>query len=150
MPAARDVFARLVEDWLGNPAARSFPGNLLADDVVVEMPLAPTGWPTRVEGREQFVALSEAGRRATPLRFHACRDVIVHDTVDPTTVLVEYRLEGTVTTTGASVTAPVMALLHIHDGRIRQWREYQNVAALLPAGPPKRRPSSERGDILAR
>jgi ketosteroid isomerase-like protein len=132
MPTARDVFTRLAEAWLGNPEARSFPGDLLADDVVIEMPLAPPGWPNRVEGRAQFVALSEAGRAATPLRFHECRDVIVHDTADVETLLVEYRLGGTVTTTGASVVAPVIALLHLQDGRIRHWREYQNIAALLP------------------
>jgi uncharacterized protein len=136
MSTARAVFTKLVSAWLANPEARSFPAELLTDDVVIEMPLASPGWPRRIEGREQFAAAAKAGRRAMPLRFHDCRDVIVHDTADAATVLVEYQLAGTVTTTGAPVVAPVIALLNIHDGRIRTWREYHNIAAVLQGLPP--------------
>jgi ketosteroid isomerase-like protein len=135
MPAARDMFTRLVHDWLANPEAQSFPDDLLADDVVIEMPLAPPGWSSRIEGRQQFAALAEAGRRAMPLRFDNCRDVVVHETANAANIVVEYQLGGTVTTTGAPVTAPAIALLEVHDGRITRWREYQNIAALLQQPP---------------
>ena len=92
---------------------------------------AQPGWPDRVEGRERFVALAEAGRRATPLRFDACRDVVVHETGDPECLVVEYQLVGAVTTTGAPASAPVVAVLRVHDGQITSWREYHIIAALV-------------------
>src|SRR5690348_3423571 len=101
MPIARDLFTRLAREWLGNPTAQSFPRDVLAEDVVIEMPLAPPGWPDRVEGRQRFAALAEAGRRAMPLRFDHCHDVIVHETSDAAHIVVEYQLSGTLTTTGA-------------------------------------------------
>lgn len=135
MPTAHDLFTRLAEEWLSNPQARSFPSDVLADDVVIEMPLAPPGWPSRVEGRQRFVALAEAGRHAMPLQFDHCHDVIVHETSDAANILVEYQLGGTLTTTGAPVVAPVIAVLRVHDGQITHWREYHNIAALLHQSP---------------
>ena len=131
MPTARDIFARLADEWLSNPHAQSFPGDLLADDVVVEMPLAPPGWPRRIDGKDRFIALAQAGRQAMPLRFHDCRHVIVRDVPDAANIVVEYQLEGTLTATGAPVSAPVIALLETRDGQICHKREYHNIAALL-------------------
>jgi ketosteroid isomerase-like protein len=133
---------------LGNPQADTFPRDLLADDVVIEMPLVPPGWPSRIEGRERFVALAEAGRRAMPLRFDECRDVIVHETTTAN-VLVEYQLGGTHTTTGRAVSTPVIAVLNVHDGQITRWREYHNLAALLqqPPRPPDAADTGADGDL---
>ena len=135
MPTARDLFSRLAQEWLSNPQAPSFPQDVLAEDVVIEIPLAPPGWPSRVEGRERFVALAEVGRRTMPLRFDQCHDVIVHETADNADVIVEYQLGGTLTSTGAPVVAPVIAVLRIHNGLISHWREYHNIAALLHQPP---------------
>jgi uncharacterized protein len=130
MPTPRDVFAQLADSWLGNPDAQSFPEHLLADDVVIEMPLTPPGWPSRIEGRQRFVALAVAGRQALPLRFDGCQNVVVHDTTDPGCIVVEYELVGTVPTTSSPVSAPVIAVFRVHDGRVTHWREYHNIAAL--------------------
>jgi uncharacterized protein len=129
MPTPREVFAELARYWVGGTP--TFPRELLADDVVVEMPLAPPGWPNRVEGRETFVPLAEAGRAALPVRFHDCRDVVLHQTTDPEVTVAEYELAGTHTTTRAATAARFIAVFRIRDGRIARWREYHNVMAQL-------------------
>jgi len=131
VPTPREVFAVLAELWLNNPNASSFPQHLLADDVVVEMPLAPAGWPNRIAGRRQFVVLAEAGRSAVPVRFHDCRNVVIHETAEPEIIVAEYELAGTATTTGQAVAASFIAVLAVRDGRIAHWREYHNVPAVI-------------------
>jgi ketosteroid isomerase-like protein len=129
MRTPREVFALLSQHWLSN--APRFPQELLVDDVVIEMPMAPPGWPGRIEGRERFVPIAEAGRAALPVRFEECRNVVIHETADPDVIVVEYELAGTITTTGVSAAAPFIAVLRVRDGRIAHWREYQNAAAML-------------------
>jgi ketosteroid isomerase-like protein len=131
MPTPREIFALLARDWLSNANASAFPRDLLDDDVVIEMPLAPPGWPNRIQGRQQFVALAEAGRKAMPIRFDDCRNVVIHETADPEGIVVEYELVGTVTTTSTPASAQVIAVLRIQDGRIAHWREYHNIAAMV-------------------
>jgi ketosteroid isomerase-like protein len=135
MPTPREIFALLSRDWLSNATAPTFPRDLLADDVVVEMPLAPPGWPSRIQGRQQFVALAEAGREAMPIRFEDCRNVVIHDTADPEGMVVEYELVGTVTTTSMPASAPVIAVFRVQDGRIAHWREYHNIVAMVQQPP---------------
>lgn len=48
---------------------------------------------------ERRNALAEAGREAMPIRFDDCRNVVIHDTVDPEGIVVQYELVGTITTT---------------------------------------------------
>lgn len=131
MPTPREVFAALTQRWLSNAEASSFPQHLLADDIVIEMPLTPRGWPSRIEGRQPFVTLAEAGRAALPVRFDDCRNVMIHETADPEVIVVEYELAGTVTSTGRPAAAPFIAVLRVRDGRIAYWREYHNVAAMV-------------------
>jgi ketosteroid isomerase-like protein len=135
MPTPREIFALLSRDWLSNANVPTFPRDLLADDVVVEMPLAPPGWPSRIEGRQQFVALAEAGREAMPIRFEDCRNVVIHDTADSEGMVVEYELVGTLTTTSMQASAPVIAVFRVQDGRIAHWREYHNIAAMVQQPP---------------
>ncbi|WP_326821850.1 nuclear transport factor 2 family protein [Streptosporangium sp. NBC_01756] len=127
----REVFELMGRHWL--EGAAGFPGDLVAEDVVVEMPFAAPGGPRRIEGREKFRAFAEAGRAALPVRFEEIRDVAVHQTTDPETIVVEYEMAGTVTTTGHRADASFIGVLTVRDGKIVRWREYQNVPAIAAA-----------------
>ena len=129
-PGPREVFELLRELWLGQSEAVDA---LWADDVVVETPFAPPGAPSRIVGRAEFLAFAEPTRRALPVRFDECRDVVVHDTTDPEVIVVEYELAGTVTSTGRRASAAFVGVLRVRDGRIVRWREYQNVPAISAA-----------------
>lgn len=131
MPGAREIYDRMKEGWLSGEDG--FPEDLCADDIVVEIPFATPGSPTRIQGRKEWLAFARAGRAALPVRFEACHDLAVHETADPDVLVVEYELTGTVTHTGTRATATFVGVLRVRDGRVALWREYQNVPAIAAA-----------------
>src|SRR4051794_5688896 len=103
MPSTpRLLFQQMQQRWFGPVAALT--GDLLADDVIIENPFASPG-PHRIEGRQQFLDFAKPRRATFPVRFDACRTIAIHDTTDPATIVVEYELTGTSTTTGRQATA---------------------------------------------
>lgn len=119
------------QGWLSGGSG--FPDGLCAPDILVETPFAPPGSRTRIEGREEWLAFAAAGRAALPVRFEECRDLSVHDTADPDVIVVEYELTGVHVVTGRRATAAFIGVLRVRDGRVTQWREYQNVPAIAAA-----------------
>jgi ketosteroid isomerase-like protein len=130
-PTPREVFQRMQQQWLGPPAALT--GDYLADDVIIEMPFAPPGQQNRFEGRQQFLEFANPRRAAFPARLDECRTIAVHDTTDPSTIVIEYELTGTSTKTNQRSSAAFIAVLEVHDGKVTRWREYQNVVAIQQA-----------------
>lgn len=133
VPAAspREIFERFRQMIVSNdPDAL---GQLSADDVVVETPFAPPGHPRRIAGREQNAAYARPRRAALPVRFEEFRDVVIHDTADPQTIIAEYVMAGTVTTTGRQSSASFIAILTVRDGKIVRWREYQDTLGMALA-----------------
>jgi uncharacterized protein len=126
----RDLFERMRQQWFGHTDPLT--GDLLADDVVIESPFA-AGGPHRVEGRQQFLDFANPRRAVFPVRFDACRTTAIHDTTDPDTIVVEYELTGTSTTTDRQATAAFIAVLTARNGKIARWREYQNTLAIQQA-----------------
>ena len=127
----RDLFERMRREWWGQPAALT--GDLLADDVVMEAPFAPPGHPSRIEGRQRFLDYANPQRAVFPVRFDGCRTTAIHDTTDPDTIVVEYELTGTSTTTNRQATAAFIGVLTARDGKVVRWREYQDTAAITRA-----------------
>lgn len=95
--------------------------------------ICPTRIPNRIEGREEWLAFTKAGRAALPVRFEQCHDLAVHDTTDPSVLVVEYELTGVHTTTGTRAAATFVGVLRVHDGQVTHWREYQDVPAIAAA-----------------
>ncbi|MFC7532675.1 nuclear transport factor 2 family protein [Actinoplanes sp. GCM10030250] len=127
----REIFDRMRDRWLANVS--TYDPEVLADDVVVEMPFAAPGHPRRREGKREVLAFTEAGRAAFPVRFEDCRNVVVHETADPEVIVVEYELVGTHTRTGVTASAPFIGVLRARDGRLAHWREYQHTLAIAQA-----------------
>ncbi|MGK5741071.1 nuclear transport factor 2 family protein [Micromonospora sp. URMC 103] len=127
----RELFQRVQHEWFGRTDALT--GELLADDVVIEVPFAPPGRPNRFDGKQQFLDFANPQRAAFPVRFDACRTIAIHDTTDPNTIVVEYELTGTSTRTQRQATAAFVVILTVRDGRIAVWREYQNALAIQQA-----------------
>ncbi|WP_033346183.1 nuclear transport factor 2 family protein [Catenuloplanes japonicus] len=124
----RDIFTRLRQDWFGQPGPLT--GDLLTDDVVMETPFAPPGHPSRIEGRDAWLAFANPARATFPIHIDGSEVTAIHDTADPATIIVEYTLTGTHAGTGRQATAPFIAVLTTRDGRISHWREYQNPLAM--------------------
>ncbi|MEE6259192.1 nuclear transport factor 2 family protein [Plantactinospora sonchi] len=131
MIAPRDVFAEMRQRWLANDV--TFEPDQLADEAVLEMPMAAPGRPTRVQGRAQILDFTRAGRAALPIRFDDCRNVIVHQTTDPEVIVVEYELVATVPATGVTASAPFVGVLRARGGKLLHWREYQPTYTIMQA-----------------
>jgi ketosteroid isomerase-like protein len=128
-PSPAEVFERAKEQLL----AGGLHGDLLAEDVVVEVPFAPPGRPRRFAGRDEFLAFAAAGRAAVPLHLEECRNVVLHQTTDPNTIIVEYELTGGLIGSDRRGSAPFITVLRTRNGQITHWREYQNVLAMAAA-----------------
>src|SRR4051794_30530104 len=104
------MFDLMQRRWLGD--AGLLTGDLLADDVVIEVPFAPPGRPNRFAGRQEWLAFAEPQRAAFPLRIDQCRTLAVHQTTDPGTIVVEYELTAS-TPSGRSGTAAFIGVLTV-------------------------------------
>lgn len=134
MPEARgprEVFERFRRNVVAGLGGLT--GDMCAEDVVVEQPFAPVAAARRVAGRAEFTAFAQATRAALPVAFERCDALAVHDTRDPGTIVVEYEMAGTVTTTGTCASATFVLVLTVRDGLVVRWREYQDTAAVARA-----------------
>jgi ketosteroid isomerase-like protein len=126
------VTAREVFDKFSHHMIEGNPFELWAPDVVVETPFA-AGGPSRVEGRDNFLARTKTSRETIPIRVEEMRNVVVHETTDPNKIVVEYELVGVVLSTGNRESALFIAVMEIRDGLLTLWREYQNTLAMAQA-----------------
>ena len=97
--------------------------DLFAPDAVIELPFAPPGAPSRLEGRE---AIREYSRRvlAMPLRLETYEVAQLYQAQDPEVVITETRTGGTLTSTGQSFSVTSIQVLRIRDGHIVLFRDY--------------------------
>jgi uncharacterized protein len=107
----------------------------LAADAVLEVPFAAPGRPRRIVGGAAIEAHTSAARAGFPVRFEECRNVVVHETADPQVIVVEYELVGSMPTADGErrAAAPFIGVLHVRDGEIALWREYQDTLAIAHA-----------------
>src|SRR6185437_1838784 len=82
---------------------------LMAPDGYLEWPYRPPGVPARLQGRQEIRAFLTAAATEF-IRFDEYRDVVVHETVDPEVIIVEYEAHGTVVPTGAPFRQTVIAV----------------------------------------
>lgn len=106
--------------------------DLLADDVVIEVPFAMGGAKTW-HGKDEWLAYAVPSRAQLPVSFDEFKKVAVHRTDDPEVAVVEYELGGVITTTGRHHSARFIGVLRVRDGQIAGWREYQNTMGIVAA-----------------
>lgn len=123
------VIDQMGAGWLADPAAMD---SLLAEDVVMEVPFAPGG-PRRWVGRKEWLAFAVPARAGFPVRFDRFTKLAVHETVDPEVAVIEYELAGEIAATGQRGAARFIGVLRVRDGRIAEWREYQDTYAIQQA-----------------
>jgi ketosteroid isomerase-like protein len=127
----KDLFSRFQRNVLAGGAGLD--EEMLAEDVVIEMPFAPAGHDRRMAGRAEIAARLREGRAALPVVFEEFRDVVVHQTADPEVIVAEYAMVASLTTGGKRASANFVVVLRARDGRVAHWREYQDRAALAEA-----------------
>ncbi|MFD4915804.1 nuclear transport factor 2 family protein [Streptomyces virginiae] len=95
---------------------------------VMEFPFAPAGRPRRLEGREAVAAYM----RDYPdhIDLHDFPDLLIHETTDPSTIVVEMRGVGRLVATGNPFDMTYIAVVTVQDGRFTSYRDYWNPLAV--------------------
>ncbi|MEV4569445.1 nuclear transport factor 2 family protein [Nonomuraea sp. NPDC049419] len=95
---------------------------LYAPDVVIEIPFAPPGVPTRSVGRDRFRDRLEGVRGLR--RFERADVVSVRPAAEPEVVVAEFTLYGTVIATGEPFATAYIMVVTVRDGLIVHSRDY--------------------------
>ncbi|HTJ70976.1 MAG TPA: nuclear transport factor 2 family protein [Actinospica sp.] len=101
--------------------------DLYTADVRIENPWSPSGVPSVSEGREAMRArMAQTEKLWT---FDSVQDVVLHETADPETVVLEYRVNATVHVAEGpdpKVSLGFVSIMRIVDGLIVSARDYSN------------------------
>ncbi|MGY0062252.1 nuclear transport factor 2 family protein [Streptomyces sp. LZ34] len=100
--------------------------DLYAADARHEFPFLFPGLPARFDGREEIRAGYRAMWGASPVRAETIRDVVIHETAEAGTVVVEQTVVGAVAPTGRPVTVPGILVIRVRDGQIVHTRDYMD------------------------
>ncbi len=100
-----------------------------AEHVTMEMPFAaPELYPSRIDTtREQLRARFAAGTAVR--RYSHLGRVVIHETTDPTVVIVEAELHGRMVATGKPFTLGFVLVMTVRDGQIVHSRDYSDPIA---------------------
>jgi ketosteroid isomerase-like protein len=128
-PPPSDVL-QVLDRWRQAAIDRSVEGisSVYAIDAVHEFPFTRPGLPSRMNGRDEIVTFIAAFWTNGPLQYERYRTIAIHNTTDPSTIVVEQEVEGTSSTTGPFV-LPNLLVLTARHGEIVHLRDYANVVA---------------------
>jgi ketosteroid isomerase-like protein len=105
---------------------------VLADDFVQDMPNAPEGLPKRIENRAELIKhygswLAISGKTSFT------KELLFYPTLDPQTVIVEFRGLADINMTGYQYDQRFIGIFHVENGKITLFREYYNPTLLEKA-----------------
>lgn len=104
---------------------------LFAPDAVLEFPFAPAGVPRKVVGREALVAHMRHFPEMFDVEFV---DLVFHETIDPSLVIVEFRSTGTARLTGKPYEQTCISVVRTDDDAlITHYLDYWNPLVAIEA-----------------
>lgn len=109
--------------------------DVLADDIVFEMPFALPGLPDRVEGKGTVVEFLEKflGKERGMFTEWDLHKIRIYPGGDPDLVFAELDGKGVVAQSRYQYRQKYIILFRVSDGRINHWREYLNPIPLQEA-----------------
>jgi uncharacterized protein len=102
--------------------------DLCDDDVLLEFPFAPDGFPSKLEGRAAVAAYMRGYPDSIDLREIPQLDI--HQLLRDDTVVAEWRGRGRIVATGAAYDMPYVAVVTVRNGRMTHYRDYWNPLAI--------------------
>jgi ketosteroid isomerase-like protein len=130
---ALDPFFNVVQKGLAGLVDGDHYFDTIANDAVFEFRYVFPGWPLRVDGRVALMKLY-AGY-GDNIVLHGAGALIVHRTLDPRVVILEYEVHGKTVRTGASYDNRFISVVTIEHRKIVQWRDYMDsLAAMIALG----------------
>ena len=126
MSDAKPTIVDMLTGALGDrvdPAAKSFV-DMMSEDFVMEFPYARPGMPTRVEGRAAVLAhLVKVGGDVS---VDSASNLVVHETVDPEVVILEFDGHGRSMRTGEPYEQRYISVIRARGGKIVHFKDYWN------------------------
>jgi ketosteroid isomerase-like protein len=125
--AALDPFFDIVLEGLTGLVDGDHYFDAIADDAVFEFRYRFPGLPERVYGRDGLMALYAGYGENTVL--HGADALVVHQSVDPRVVIIEYDVHGKRVATGAVYDNRFISVITIENRKIVRWRDYMDSLA---------------------
>lgn len=104
---------------------------MVADDVVMEFPYSPPGFPTRLNGRAAIARHLEG--LGDIIAFDRMGEPTVHPSSDPDVVIIEFEGFGRGVATGEPYDQSYVSVIRTRGGRIVRYRDYWNPLVVLRA-----------------
>ena len=109
--------------------------DVVAENIVFEMPFALPGLPDRVEGKGTVVDFLERflGKEHGVFTGWDLHNIRIYSSGDPDLFFAELDGQGVVAKSGYQYRQKYIILARVSDGRISHWREYLNPLPLQEA-----------------
>jgi uncharacterized protein len=128
---ALDPFFNIVQQGLTGLVDGNHYFDTIADDAEFEFRYHFPGWPQKLRGRDALMSLY-AGY-GTNIVLHDADALVVNQSQDNRTVIIEYDVHGKILATGASYDNRFISVVTIEDRKIVQWRDYMDSLAAMTA-----------------
>lgn len=145
IPRFSAMLRSALDDLLA-PEATTFI-EMFDEDGVMEFPFAAPGGVERLEGREQLINYLDA--LGGSLEIERISAPVVHRTIDPLTVVLEFDSLGHSVATGRVYEQRYISVIRAAEGHIIYYRDYWNplvVSSMLEDGETSSWPKTERAD----
>ncbi len=121
-PSIEDMLKSALADRI-DPTASTFI-DMMSEDFVIEFPFARPGMPSRVEGRAAVIDhLTKVGRE---ISLNSANNLIVHETVDPEVVILEFDGHGRSLKTGEPYEQRYISVIRTRGGKMVHFKDYWN------------------------
>ena len=128
---ALDPFFNIVQQGLAGLVDGDHYFDTIADDAEFEFRYHFPGWPHKLRGRDALMSLY-AGY-GNNIVLHAADALVVNQSQDNRTVIIEYNVHGKILATGASYDNRFISVVTIEGRKIVQWRDYMDSLAAMTA-----------------
>jgi ketosteroid isomerase-like protein len=128
---ALDPFFNIVQQGLAGLVDGDHYFDTIADDAGFEFRYIFPGWPRTLSGRDALMALY-AGY-GDNIVLDSADALVIHRSLDPRVVILEYEVHGKVVATGASYDNRFVSVVTIEDRKIVQWRDYMDSLTAMTA-----------------
>ena len=125
--AAAAPYFDLVRGALGDGVDGEHFFDVVADNVVYEVLYDIAGWPRVIKGRTALMAAFRGYVDAIALQ--SADQLIVHNTDDGRTAVIEYEVHGTILATGMKYDNRFCSIIKIEKRKITHWRDYMDSLA---------------------
>ncbi|MFB7500728.1 nuclear transport factor 2 family protein [Streptomyces sp. NPDC056161] len=129
-PSTREVVERFLAAAL-DPTGETL-ADLYGDPVVIEMPFAPPGFPSRTETTNAELRARFSGGAATRT-YDKIDGVVIHETTDPEVAIVEYSVHGKRASDGEGFVLSYVNIMTIRDGKIVHSKDHTDPINALRA-----------------